>query len=346
MAVLLLRLGIGYWRLATVLRTATPAEGFVLSDVAVPMVAGLLRPMILMPRSADSWPLPQRAAALKHERAHVERKDLWTSLIAHLACAIYWFHPLVWALARRMHREQETACDDAVLCSGFEPASYAEALIATARQITSTNLIGCHMTQKTLKTRIARLFENGMPRMSSPATLRRIAICFAAIAAIIALLNGNPRMRAAQAQAVAATGPVQASVPAPPPPPPPAPPAPANAVVAQVEPPSVAASGEKSGPADHPYKVGDGVTAPRLIDRVAPDYTEEAKAAKISGSVLLSVVVGTDGLAHDINVVSGIDPGLDLNAVAAVQQWHFQPGTKDGEPVAVQAQIEVNFKLL
>ena len=88
------------------------------------------------------------------------------------------------------------------------------------------------------------------------------------------------------------------------------------------------------------------MSAPRVLQRVDPAYTDEAKAAKISGAVLLSVVIGTDGLAHDINVVSGIDSGLDLNAVAAVQQWQFQPGTKDGEPVAVRAQIEVNFRLL
>jgi TonB family protein len=285
--------------------------------------------------------MPQRAAALKHELAHLERKDLWTSLIAQLACAIYWFHPLVWAVARRLRREQETACDDAVLCSGFEPASYAEALIATARQITSTSLIGCHMTQKTLKSRIARLFENGMPRMSSPATLRRTAICFVAIGAIIALLNGNPRVRAADPLASAAPPPSTPAAPALPPAP-----TPASAAAERVDQSPATASDDKPGPADHPYKMSDGVTAPQVIDRVAPAYTDEAKAAKISGSVLLSIVVGTDGLAHDINVVRGIDSGLDLNAVDAVQKWHFQPGTKDGVPVAVQAQIEVNFKLL
>jgi TonB family protein len=339
MAVFLLRLAIGYRRIAMILRKATPAEGYVLSDVAVPMVAGLVRPVILMPRAAESWPLSQRAAALKHELAHVERKDLWTSLIAHLACAVYWFHPLVWAVARRQRREQETACDDAVLCSGFEPASYAEALIATARQITSTNLIGCHMTQKTLKSRIARLFENGMPRMSSPATLRRIAICFAAIAVVIALVNGNPNVRAAQEQLVAQPAPPQpASSPAS---------TPTNPAVENAKQPAVAAAtnDDKPGPADHPYKIGEGITPPRVLDKVDPAYTEEARAAKISGPVLLSIVVGTDGLAHDINVVTGLDSGLDLNAVAAVQQWHFRPGTKDGEPVPVQAQIEVNFRL-
>jgi TonB family protein len=366
MAALLLRLGFGYWRLAHILRTATPGDGYVLSDVSVPMVAGLLRPVILMPRAAESWPFSQRAAALKHERAHLERRDLWTSLIAHLTCAIYWFHPLAWAVARRLRQEQETACDDAVLCAGFEPASYAEALIATARQITSTNLIGCHMTQKTLKSRIARLFENGMPRMSSPATLRRVAISFVAIAAVIALLNGNPRVRAAQTQTEppayripmfghVTLSPFQSAqalpaLPMPPAPPLAAPspdagkPGPAEAPAAPLAAP-VADAGNP-GPADNPVKMGPGIVGPSVLSKIDPDYTEDAKAAKINGSVLLSLVVGTDGLAHDINIVSGIDSGLDQNAVAAVQKWHFQPATKDGQPVAVQARIEVNFKLL
>jgi len=346
-ALLILRLAIGYWRLAHVLRTATPSDGYLLSDVSVPMVAGLLRPVILMPRAAESWPVSQRAAALKHERAHLERKDLWTNLIAHLACAIYWFHPLAWAVAHRLRQEQETACDDAVLCAGFEPASYAEALIATARQITSTNLIGCHMTQKTLKSRIARLFENGMPRMSSPATLRRVAIGFVAIAAVIALLNGNPHVRAAQTQTQAQAMP---AVPMPPAPPAAARPAlrpTAPEAEAPAAPPAAPiAEAEKAGPADNPVKMGPGIVGPKVLSKVDPDYTDDAKAAKINGSVLLGLVVGTDGMAHDINVVSGIDAGLDQNAVAAVQKWHFEPATKDGQPVAVQAQIEVNFKLM
>jgi TonB family protein len=293
-AVLLLRLALGYWRLANVLRTATPAEGFVYSDVSVPIVTGLLRPVILMPRGAESWPAWQRTAAVKHELAHVRRKDLWTSLMAHLACAVYWFHPLAWVLARHLRQEQETACDDAVLCSGFEPVSYAEALIATARQITSTSLIGCHMTQTTLKSRIARLFESGMPRMTSPATLLRTAAVFAVAIAGIALLNGNRQARAADEQI---------------------------------------------------HRIGDGVSAPSVRYKVDPEYTEEARADKISGTVLLSVVVGTDGVAHDINVLKGLGSGLDEKAVAAVQNWMFQPGRLNGEPVAVRAQIEINFRL-
>jgi TonB family protein len=291
---LLVRLAIGYWRLAAILHTAVPGDGFFVSDVSVPIVAGLVRPVILVPRSFESWGGPQRAAALRHERAHMQRYDLWTNLIAHVACALYWFHPLAWAVARSMRDEQENACDDAVLFSGFEPASYAEALIATARQITSPNLIGCHMTQKTLTSRIARLFENGLPRMSSPAALRRTALVTPVVFALVAMLNGNPQARAAD---------------------------------------------------DKVYKVGGDVSAPKVLSKVDPQYTDEAQAAKISGTVLLKLVIGADGVARDIAVVKSLSPDLDAKAVEAVQNWRFEPGKRNGEPVAVTANIEVNFKL-
>ena len=94
------------------------------------------------------------------------------------------------------------------------------------------------------------------------------------------------------------------------------------------------------------YKVGGGVSAPRVQSRSDPEYTVQAKDAKVEGTVLLSVVVGTDGLAHYINVVKGIGNGLDEKAVEAVQKWSFEPGLKDGQPVDVRASIEINFKLM
>jgi TonB family protein len=87
-------------------------------------------------------------------------------------------------------------------------------------------------------------------------------------------------------------------------------------------------------------------TAPKLIYKVEPSYTEEAKAAKISGSVLLKLVVDENGNAQDIQVARSLDQGLDRNAIAAVRQWVFAPATENGKPVAVAANIEVNFSLL
>lgn len=86
-------------------------------------------------------------------------------------------------------------------------------------------------------------------------------------------------------------------------------------------------------------------TQPKVLYKVAPQYTEEAKTAKVSGSVLLSLVVDENGNAQDIQVARSLDEGLDQNAIAAVRQWRFAPATEDGKAVAFQVKIEVNFSL-
>ncbi len=94
------------------------------------------------------------------------------------------------------------------------------------------------------------------------------------------------------------------------------------------------------------FHIGNGVNPPKLLYKVEPEYTAEARIAKYQGSVQLSVEIGMDGVARNFRVMKGLGLGLDENAVTAVRQWHFQPGTKDGAPVPVVATIEVNFRLL
>jgi periplasmic protein TonB len=90
--------------------------------------------------------------------------------------------------------------------------------------------------------------------------------------------------------------------------------------------------------------VGRGVSAPRLTHNAFPEYSKEGRQKKIQGTCLLELVVGVDGLAHDIKVVRPLGYGLDEQAVKAVQQWKFDPGRKDGEPVAVTINAEVSFR--
>jgi TonB family protein len=294
--VLILRLAIGHWRVARLVRSATPikANELYTADVSVPIVCGLFRPAVLMPRSSSQWPDWQFEAAVRHELMHVRRNDLWASFVAQIACAVWWFHPLAWMISHQLRTCQETACDDAVLFSGFEPATYAEALLAVARTSTSNLLPGCPMTTQTnLKTRIARLLDRGIARTTSRANLLRTAAGFAIFLAVIGTLG----LQKSNAQS------------------------------------------------DQVYKVGGDVTSPRVLYKVDPAYTEEASQAKVVGTVTLNMVIGTDGLAHDISVVKSLDPGLDRTAAEAVQQWHFAPGTLHGEPVAVRATIEINFRL-
>lgn len=94
------------------------------------------------------------------------------------------------------------------------------------------------------------------------------------------------------------------------------------------------------------YKIGGDVSAPSLIAKFEPEYSEEARKAKYSGSVLLTVVVDENGAPRDIHVVRPLGLGLDEKAIEAVHRWRFRPGMKNGKAVAVQAQVEVSFRLL
>jgi TonB family protein len=94
------------------------------------------------------------------------------------------------------------------------------------------------------------------------------------------------------------------------------------------------------------YKIGPGIVPPKVLEKTSePQYTEEAKAAKLQGPVMLTIVVGADQRAHDIKITKSLDPGLDASAIDSIKTWRFQPGTKNGKPVPVQAKIEVNFHL-
>ncbi|HEY1219228.1 MAG: energy transducer TonB [Bryobacteraceae bacterium] len=94
------------------------------------------------------------------------------------------------------------------------------------------------------------------------------------------------------------------------------------------------------------YKVGNGVTAPVLLYKKEPEYSEEARKAKYQGTVVLEIYVDASGRAVNPRILRSLGLGLDEKAVEAVRMWKFKPGYKDGKPVTVSAQIEVNFRLL
>ncbi|HEV8150822.1 MAG TPA: M56 family metallopeptidase [Gemmatimonadales bacterium] len=102
-------------------------------ELAVPAVAGLLEPVVLLPRSAESWPAADRSAALAHELGHCERRDYLLNFLADIARAIYWCNPLMWMAIVRMRTESERACDDLVLGRGVDPEAYAHLLLRVAR---------------------------------------------------------------------------------------------------------------------------------------------------------------------------------------------------------------------
>lgn len=104
--------------------------------------------------------------------------------------------------------------------------------------------------------------------------------------------------------------------------------------------------GEGGGVGGGVFRVGGGVTAPALLYKVEPEYSEEARKAKYQGTVVLYVEVDPSGTAKNLRVIRSLGLGLDEKALEAVHKWKFRPGYKDGKAVTVAATIEVNFRLL
>jgi TonB family protein len=94
------------------------------------------------------------------------------------------------------------------------------------------------------------------------------------------------------------------------------------------------------------FRVGGQVAAPRILSKVEPQYSEDARKGKLQGSILLSVVIDASGSPTQIAILRPLGMGLDEAAIAAVSQWKFSPGTKNGTAVPVFSQIEMTFHLL
>jgi protein TonB len=92
-------------------------------------------------------------------------------------------------------------------------------------------------------------------------------------------------------------------------------------------------------------KIGGGVSSPILTYSVEPEFSEEARKAKFMGVVLVNLIIDPNGRPQNVHVLHGVGMGLDEKAVEAVRQYKFTPAKKNGKPVAVEMNVEVNFQI-
>jgi len=93
------------------------------------------------------------------------------------------------------------------------------------------------------------------------------------------------------------------------------------------------------------YRIGGGVSAPVILFQPEPEFTEEARKAKVGGNVLVAMQVDPTGHPTHVRVIRGIGLGLDEKAAEAVRAYKFKPAMKDGKPVTVEMNVEVNFQI-
>ena len=159
----------------------------------VPLAAGVLRPVVLLPVEAAGWSDELICSALRHELGHIRRRDCVTRLVADVVCALHWLNPLVWLAARRLRLAQEQACDDVVLISGARAEDYAGQLVDVVRSMQDDSFASRHalaMAQpSTIETRVVAIMDatrNRSPRAARGAVtgaafaVAMLAICTAA----------------------------------------------------------------------------------------------------------------------------------------------------------------------
>ena len=161
------------------------------ADNMMPVTWGWWRPVILLPLATNDWTAVRRRVVLLHELAHVKRWDCLTQMAARLACALYWFNPLVWIAARRMCVERERACDDLVLNVGCKASDYASHLVEIARSFRHMpQLAAIAMARPSnLQGRIAAIVDASRPRRAPRALVA--GICAAMMLAFAAAVAGQ-----------------------------------------------------------------------------------------------------------------------------------------------------------
>jgi len=157
-------------------------------ELRSPVSWGVMRPIILLNEQAVDATM-EAEAIIAHELAHVARLDWAKLLISRLACALFWFNPLVWRLARECHQLREEAADDAVLLSEVDGADYASLLVNAARHDNKALLIAAHGVapgKDSLKRRITRVLDADLAR--GPANGPWTALCLIVLIAVAAPL--------------------------------------------------------------------------------------------------------------------------------------------------------------
>jgi beta-lactamase regulating signal transducer with metallopeptidase domain len=203
-------------------------------DVSVPVVAGVFRPVLFLPVEAESWTTDVRTAVVLHELAHVSRWDGLSQLVSQVACAGYWFLPLVWLGARDASALREQASDDVVVRAGVRPATYAENLINVARFASGISQPAAlsMASSSRIRERIEAILDPSSPRERT-GTRAVVAVMGIAVIGLTLLagvqLTAKPVAADVAADAVFFTGQWPPPPPPPPPPVPPVPPPPAPA---------------------------------------------------------------------------------------------------------------------
>jgi TonB family protein len=315
---------------AQALRIRRPVQLLRSSRIAIPATWGLWHPRLVLPESADEWSDDCARAVFAHELAHVARGDWAVHIVAELSCAVYWFHPLFWLAKRGARGDSEHAADDVVLGLGMEPSEYAAHLLAVVRAAPSDQGAWSPGVAMGRRSQLEQRFAALLSATSNRRTLTRSkVVAIATLTAVVALSIAGMSLGAVGVN-------IQIR---------------ATDLPALVEAPSIP-SQERAVPAVRQIRVvgrlepASAITAPAILEYTTPPlYSDHARARGVEGTVTAGVHVDAGGRIGAVHVIRGLGFGLDQNAVVALRQWRLQPGTVNGAPAPMDAEVDIEFSL-
>ncbi len=130
-----------------------------LPSIEGPVATGIWNPVILVPASWRNWPAAHKRIVLAHELAHLTRRDPLWRLLAEVACAVHWYHPLAYWMKRRFIMQCEYACDARVLGQGIDPKAYASVLCDFSSQYSPSRLAPAMAETNSLESRVRRMLK-------------------------------------------------------------------------------------------------------------------------------------------------------------------------------------------
>ena len=310
---------------------------------------GWWRPVVVLPASASEWSEDRMRVVLLHELAHARRGDWTLQMTAEALRCVWWFNPLAWTVRARLRRESEHAADDLVLVRGVPATTCATHLVELAREIRKhrrTWLPAPAMARPShLERRLSTMLNphtNRRPmtrlaRFGSLGVLVLVAILVASLEVVAEQPPPTEPSSAAGAtvtisgesieELVAALAALQEQL---------------QAVLGELQ--TAFDDPSRRAVIETPIRIGGDVPLPRKIHDVPPVYPPAARTAGVQGLVVLEATIDPTGEVSDIKVRKSV-PELDEAAIAAVDQWKYEPTLVDGVPVPVAMRITLNFGL-
>jgi TonB family protein len=321
------------------LRISRPSDLVASSCALVPFTSGLFHARIVLPQGFEIWPENRRRIVLLHELMHIRRHDLHWQFLATVTTALWWFQPLCWINMRTMRRDSETACDAWIVDTGIRPSDYASELLKVAEGLakrTLTSPVAIAIAEPGQLEHRIRTILDARVATTGKFPARAIALLAAVTISVSALTlspdkndsQGGPQMKRTLISGLLLSAGLIA--------------APHTHLTADDSKAKTQAANDQN---DHPVRVSGEFEQAKLIHKVNPTYPPAAKAAGVQGQVRLDVTISKEGVPEQIQVLSSPNDDLTQSATEAVRQWRYETTLLNGKPVAVIAEVLVNYTL-